>query len=84
MVAPIRDIGNTSFHSSAFTTSASNMALVFDIDMADDSVIGNIIYNDSDKKDEVRGHSSASSMPSSRSSSSFSDKSTEEYAAKVQ
>ena len=84
MVVPIRDIENILFHSSAFTTSASNMALVFNIDMANDSVVSNIIYNDSDKKDEVRGCSSASSMHSSRSSLIFSDKSTEEYVAKVQ
>jgi len=60
------------------------MALGFDINIADDSVITNIIYNDSNKKDEVRGCSSASNMPSSRSLSSSSDKSTEEYMAKVQ
>lgn len=52
--------------------------------MADDSVIANIIYNNSDKKDEVRGCSSTSSTPSSRSLLSSSDKSTEEYVAKVQ
>ena len=84
MVAPIRDIGNILFHSSAFTTSTSNMASVFDIDKADDSVIGNIIYNDSNKKDKVRGCSSISSMHSSRSLLVFSDKSTEEYVMKVQ
>ena len=33
------------------TKSASNIALVFDINIADDSVIGNIIYNNSNKKD---------------------------------
>ena len=61
MVAPIRDIGNILFQSSAFHTSASNMALVFDIDMANDSVVGNIIFNNSNKNDEVRDHSLASS-----------------------
>ena len=84
MGAPIRDTRNILFHSSALTTSTSNMALGFDIDMADDSVIVDIIYNNSDKKDEMRGHFSTSSMPSSRSLLSSSDKSTEEYAANVQ
>ena len=84
MVVPIRDIGNISFHSLAFTTSASNMALVFNINMANDSIIGNIIYNDSDKKDKIRGCSSVFNTHSSRSSLVFLDKSTEEYATKVQ
>jgi len=84
MVAPIRDIGNISFHSSAFTTSTSNMALVFNIDMANDSVVSNIIYNNSDKKDKVRGHSSASSIHSSRFLLVFLDKRTKEYAIKIQ
>lgn len=84
MVVSIRDIGNILFHTSAFNTSASNMASFFNIDIADDSVIGNIFFNNSNRKDEVRGHSSVSSMPSSRSLSSFSEKSTEEYSAKVQ
>ena len=60
------------------------MALVFDINMADDSVVSNIIYNNSDKKNKVRGHSSTSSMHSFRSLLVFSDKSTEEYMIKVQ
>ena len=84
MVASIRDIGNISFHSLAFTTSTSNMASVFNINMANDSVIGNIIYNNSNKKDKMRGCSSISSIYSSRSLSVFLDKSTEEYAMKVQ
>ena len=60
------------------------MTLVFDIDMADDFVVSNIIYNDGNKKDEVRGYSSVSSMHSSRSLLIFSDKSTEDYTVKVQ
>ena len=60
------------------------MASVFNINMANDSIIGNIIYNDSDKKDKIRGCSSAFNTHSSRSSLVFSDKSTEEYATKVQ
>ena len=84
MGAPIRDTRNILFHSLALTTSISNIASGFNINMADDSVIANIIYNNSDKKDEVRGCSSTSSTPSSRSLLSSSDKSTEEYVAKVQ
>ena len=84
MVVPIRDIGNILFHSSAFNTNASNMASVFNIDMADDSVIGNITFSNSDRKDKVRGCSSASSMPSSRSLSSSSDKSNKVYLIRVQ
>jgi len=80
----IRDTRNILFHSSALTTSASNMALGFNIDMADDSVIADIIYNNSNKKDKVRGCSFTSSTHSSRSLSSSSDKSTEKYVAKVQ
>ena len=60
------------------------MASVFNIDIADDSVVGNIIFKDRDKKDKMRDHSSVSSMHSSRSLSVFSDKSTEEYLTRVQ
>ncbi len=59
------------------------MALVFNIDMADDSVVSNIIYNDSNKKDEMKGCFSAFSMPSSRSLLTFLDKSTEKYYYKL-
>ena len=83
MVVPIRDIRNISFYSSAFTTSASNMTSVFNIDMADNSIVNNIIYNNSNKKDKMRGCSSVSSIHSSRSLLVFSDKSTEEYTIKV-
>ena len=57
MRAPIRDTRNILFHSSALTTSTSNITLDFNIDIANDSVITDIIYNDSDKKNEVRGYS---------------------------
>ena len=60
------------------------MASVFNIDIADDSVVGNITFKDRDKKDKMRDHSSVSSMHSSRSLSVFSDKSTEEYLTRVQ
>ena len=83
MVVPIRDIRNILFYSSAFTTSASNMTSVFNIDMADNSIVNNIIYNNSNKKDKMRGCSSVSSIHSSRSLLVFSDKSTEEYTIKV-
>jgi len=71
------------FHSLAFTSSTSNIASVFDIDMADDSIFGNIIFNDRDKKDKVRGCSSVSSTYSSRFLLVFSDKSTKEYLMSV-
>ena len=61
MVMPIRDIGNILFQSSAFHTSASNMASVFNIDIADNSVISNIIFNNSNKNNKVRGRFLASS-----------------------
>jgi len=83
MIAPIREIGNILFHTSAFNTSTSNMASFFDINMADNSIVGNIFFNNSNRKDEVRGHSTVSSTSSSRSLSSFSEKSIEEYSAKV-
>ena len=83
MGVPIRDTRNILFHFSALTTSASNMASGFDINMTNDSIITDIIYNDSDKKNKVRGHSFVSIMPNSRSLLSSSDKSTEKYIAKV-
>jgi len=72
------------FHSSAFTTSASNIASVFNIDIADDSVISNNTFKDRDKKDKMRGRSSVSSMHSSRFLSVFSNKSTKKYLTMVQ
>ena len=84
MDAPIRDTRNILFHSLALTTSTLNITSGFDINMADDSVITDIIYNNSDKKDEVRDCSSTSSMSSFSSLLSFSDKSIEKYVAKVQ
>jgi len=57
------------------------MALVLnDVDMANDCVISNIIFNNSNRNDEVRGRTLAPSTVSSRSvSSSSSNKSEELY-----
>jgi len=64
---------------------ASNMASGFDdIDMIDDPIVNPIIFNNSNENNKVKGQSIAYSMLSSRFSSSFSDKSVEKYAARVQ
>ena len=61
------------------------MASVFDIDMADDSVVSNVIFNNNNKNDKVRGCSLVPSAVGSRSLlSSFSDKSEEDYLTRVQ
>ena len=80
-----RDTRNILFQTSALTIMASNMASGFDdIDMIDDSIINSIIFNNSDENNKVRGQSIMYSAPSSRSSSSSSDKSVEEYVVRVQ
>lgn len=85
MGAPIRDTRNILFQTSASTIMASNMASGFDdIDMIDDPIVNPIIFNNGDENNRVRGRSIAHSAPSSRSSSSSSDKSVEEYVARVQ
>ena len=84
MVAPIRDIGNIIFHSSAFHTSASNIASELDIDITDCTAVKNIIFNNSGEIDKVRGHSLTPSAHSSRSSSHVLDLSDEPYPNKVQ
>ena len=61
------------------------MASVFDIDIADNSVVNNIIFSNSNSNDEVRGCTLAPSTNSSRSvSSSFSNKSKELYLDQIQ
>ena len=61
------------------------MALVFDIDMIDDPIVNSIIYNNSDKNNEVRGCTLAPSANSSRSVSSFfSNKSEKLYSDWIQ
>ena len=61
------------------------MALGFDdIDMIDDPIVNSIIFNNGDENNKVRGQSIVHSMPSSRSSLSSSDKSIQEYVARVQ
>jgi len=64
---------------------ASNMALGFDdIDIIDDPIVNPIIFNNSDENNKMKGQFIVHSMSSSRSSSSSSDKSVEEYAVRVQ
>jgi len=64
---------------------ASNMASGFnDIDMIDNPVVNPIIFNNGDENNKVRGRSIAHSAYSSRSLLSSSDKSVEEYVARVQ
>ena len=78
---PIRDTRNKFFSTSAFNSSNSNMALVINnIDMVDNCVANNIIFNSSDRNDEVRDHTFASSAINFQSVlSSFSNKSEELY-----
>lgn len=61
------------------------MTLEFDIDMTDISAIkNNIIFNNSGKKDEVRGHSLIPSVHSSRSTLIYLDTSNEQYSDRMQ
>jgi len=85
MVAPIRDTRNKFFSTSASNISNSNIASVFNIDMIDDPIVNSTIYNDSDKNNEVRGHTLVPSANSSRSVlSSSSNKSEELYSDQMQ
>ena len=80
MVVLIRDTRNKFFYTLAFNTSNSNMASVLNVDIVDDSVVNNIIFNNSDNNDEMRGYTLTPSANSSRSISSFSpNKSKELY-----
>ena len=81
MVVPIRNIRNKFSSNSAFNNCNSNIALVIDdIDMIDDCVVSNIIYEDSDSNNEVRGCTLVSSITSSYSVLCFSsNKSVELY-----
>ena len=83
MIVPIR---NTKNKSSASNSSNSNMAPVInDIDMVDNCVANNIIFNSSDRNDEVKGRTFVPSAISSRSVlSSFSNKSEELYSVWMQ
>jgi len=64
---------------------ASNMTSGFnDIDMIDNPVVNPIIFNNGDENNKVRGQSIAHSASSYRSLLSSSDKSVEEYVARVQ
>ena len=56
------------------------MALVFNVDMVDNSVINNIIFNNSSGNNEIRGCSSVLSIHISRSSSL----SIEDYHMRIQ
>ena len=79
MVVSIRDTKNKFFSTSASNIYNSNMTLVLDdIDMANNCVISNIIFNNSNRNDEVRGCTLVSSTVSFRSISSFSFNKSEE------
>ena len=86
MVVLIRNIGNITFHTSALQTSALNMALDFDFDMADNFTVNNIIYSNSGEEDKTRGHSLTSSTIRARSTSPSieSDSGDESHQDKVQ
>ena len=71
MVASIRDTRNITFHISTLQTTASNIALEFDIDMADGFIVNNIIFGDSGRREQVRGHSLTSSNSRNRSITSL-------------
>jgi len=84
MVAPIRDLRNILFQTSALISGAHNMALVFgDCEMTDISGVANVIFPDVDCCNKMRGCSLSSSTKNSRSSLPSSDKSTEEYMARM-
>ena len=88
MVVPFRDIGNITFHTSAFQIPALNMASEFDIDMDmnDSSIVNNIIYGERSKHDKVRGRSLTPKVYGSRSISPLivSDSGNKSYHDKVQ
>jgi len=81
MVVPIKDTRNKFFSTSASNIYNLNIALVLNnIDMADDYVVSNIIFNNSNRNDKIRGCTLAPSTVSSRSIlSSSSNKSKELY-----
>ena len=85
MVAPIRDTRNKFFSNSASNSNNSNMASVLDdIDMVNDYVANNIIFNNSNSNNKVRGCMLALSATSFRSiSTSFSNKGEELYSDHV-
>jgi len=66
IVAPNRDTGNITFHTSTFQTIAKNMALELNINMANGFHINNIIFSNSSGGEQVRGHSLTSSNTRNR------------------
>jgi len=86
MVVPIRDTRNKFFSTLASSIYNSNMALVLNnIDMDNNCVVSNIIFNNSNRNDKVRGHTLMPSTVSSRSVlSSSSNKSEELYSDRMQ
>jgi len=69
MVAPIREIGNKLFLSSAITTSTTNMTLpTMNISTYTGMDFANAIRNTSDNYGEVRGRTSTPDKHSSRDS----------------
>ena len=83
MVVPIRDFGNKLLSTSAIHTSASNMTLSGDIDMAID-IVDDLFKFNHNNYNEVRDRSIASNIPSPKTLSISSSKCDEEYSARVQ
>ena len=79
MVAPIRDIGNKFHSTSALSTSTANMTHTNDMDM----VIDNVDAMFKNNYDEVRGHTLTPNYQRSRSLSTSSKLSEEEYIVRV-
>ena len=86
MVAPIRDTGNITFHTSTLQTIVSNIALEFDIDMANGFFVDNIIFGNSSRGEQMRDHSLTSSNTRNRSNMPLIelDSRAESYHDKVQ
>jgi len=83
MVTPIRDIGNKSLFTSTFHILTSNIASTSTMDMIVDS-IDDFFKNNCDNYDEVKDHSLAFSMHSSRSLSMSLSECDEKYLVRVQ
>jgi len=67
MVAPNRDTGNITFHTSTFQTIAKNMDLELNINIADRFYVNNIIFGNNSRGEQVKGHLLTSSNTRNRS-----------------
>ena len=80
MVAPIRDIRNKFFSTSANTNSTSRMTLPTDMRMN----IGNFVSNIADNYDEVRGHTMTHNKQASRTVSMSLSEALVDYTTKIE